>query len=282
MWTPARSAPSSSAHQRVGAVAFCSDGTALASASADGTVRLWDLSSAPQRAAFRWHTDMVRAVAFSPDSRVLATASDDKTARLWDLDTGQERAVLKGHARPVQFVAFSADGKQVLTKDVGNIAHVWDSASGQLLAARRDPRRHCPRRVESRREMGSGHRGQQRPPDGSQLEEAAAAAAPACGTPARLARRAGGRAEKDKQWFAAGLPFRQACRRPALGRVRALRESLAWHRHVSRHARRWRLQAILGRPACGATVSPGILANSATAMAAVIRSGIRQNSEERR
>jgi WD40 repeat protein len=120
--------------QAVHAVAIAGDVGALASAGADGTVRLWDLARGPERAAFKWHTDVVRAVAFSPDGKTLASASDDKTVRLWDVNTGQERAVLKGHARPVAFVAFSADGKLLLTKDLGNIASVWDAATGHLRA----------------------------------------------------------------------------------------------------------------------------------------------------
>ena len=47
----------------------------LATASADETVRLWDVATGqPHGAPLTGHTDVVRGVAFSPDGRLLATA----------------------------------------------------------------------------------------------------------------------------------------------------------------------------------------------------------------
>jgi WD40 repeat protein len=58
----------------------------LATASADGTARLWDLTvaqAAGKSVELGDHADDVSAVAFSPDGRWLATGSADGTARLW-------------------------------------------------------------------------------------------------------------------------------------------------------------------------------------------------------
>jgi WD40 repeat protein len=70
-------------------VAFSPDGTRLATASDDRTVRLWDASSGESLLTLTGHTDEVWGVAFSPDGIRLATASDDQTVRLWDATTGQ-------------------------------------------------------------------------------------------------------------------------------------------------------------------------------------------------
>jgi WD40 repeat protein/DNA-binding SARP family transcriptional activator len=65
--------------------AFSPDGSSIASAGSDGTVRTWDAKSGSQTLVLR-HGDVVSAVAFSPDGSKLASVSADGTARIWALD----------------------------------------------------------------------------------------------------------------------------------------------------------------------------------------------------
>ena len=66
------------------AVAFSLNERLLATASRDGTARLWDPATGDCLHTLTGHTGGVWDVAFSPDGHLLATASDDETPRTWN------------------------------------------------------------------------------------------------------------------------------------------------------------------------------------------------------
>lgn len=66
-----------------GRAAFAPDGRTLATASKDGTIRLWQTATWQVRAEHRGHRDRVTALAFAPDGR-LYTGGLDTSVLVWD------------------------------------------------------------------------------------------------------------------------------------------------------------------------------------------------------
>jgi WD40 repeat protein/DNA-binding MarR family transcriptional regulator len=113
-------------------LALSPDRRILATADADGTVRLFDVGSGRLMHVLRGHHAAVTDVAFSPDGTLLATSSRDTRAILWNVATGRRLRVLSGHFGTVAAVAFSPDGRWVVT--AGPIsAGLWPTSTGRLL-----------------------------------------------------------------------------------------------------------------------------------------------------
>ena len=79
----------------VSSVAFSPDSARLASASGDGTVKIWDANSGECLQTLEGHSREVSSVAFSPDSARLASASWDGTVKIWDANSGECLQTLK-------------------------------------------------------------------------------------------------------------------------------------------------------------------------------------------
>ncbi len=127
--------------RRLGVVAgdFSADGRRVATAGADGTARVWDVSSGKLERVMRGHTEALASVEFSPDGARLLTGSADGTARVWRVDTGaQIRAV--DHLPPeARFLAearaaWTSDGEYFVTEGVGSPGvSMWHAGSGLRL-----------------------------------------------------------------------------------------------------------------------------------------------------
>lgn len=100
----------------VRSVAFDPQGGALASGSADNTVKLWEARSGKLLRTLEGHKAELRSVAFDPQDGMLASGSSDKTVKLWGARSGKLLHTLEGHTDSVVAVAFSRDGRLLPSK----------------------------------------------------------------------------------------------------------------------------------------------------------------------
>ncbi|HEV3263103.1 MAG TPA: serine/threonine-protein kinase [Gemmataceae bacterium] len=130
-------------HQEVvWGVAFDRDGKRLASASLDGTVKVWD--AATGRLLYsrgRSGGPPLWGLAFSPDGKLLAAGGADRAVRLWDATTRKEVRSWTHLSGEVRCLAFSPNGK-LLAATVNPVGSdgsparpgqvvVWETATGR-------------------------------------------------------------------------------------------------------------------------------------------------------
>ena len=115
--------------QQIEAVTFSPDGQILATAGADGTIKLW--SDRKLIKTLKGHQGKVLGISFSPDTQTLASVGEDGTIKLWQRN-GKLKQIIPGNSDILYDVSYSPDGQMLATAGRDGTVRIW-SKKGQLL-----------------------------------------------------------------------------------------------------------------------------------------------------
>lgn len=121
-------------HQK-GVRSVCSNaqGTQVASASLDGTLRVWDVATATCIFVFSDHKDQVNSVCYRPDGLHIASGSNDATVRIWDTITGRCVCVFPDRSDKVNDLCYSPDGAFLALALNNKTIVICNAESGKTL-----------------------------------------------------------------------------------------------------------------------------------------------------
>jgi WD40 repeat protein len=116
-------------------IATSADGKWLATAAADNTIKLWDLSTGQPARSLAGHTAAVTALHFSPDGTKLFSGSADKSIRVWQMADGAPVGRIDT-PQPVQALAVLGAGERLASGGGDNTIRIWTTptAAARSLA----------------------------------------------------------------------------------------------------------------------------------------------------
>jgi serine/threonine protein kinase len=125
--------PYSHRYGGVHSVAFSCDGGAIASASGDKSIKIWNQHNGQLVQKLVGHSGKVLSVSFRPQSTILASGSADRTIEIWRIGIQENIRTLRGHSNSVCSVEFSQDGKTIVSGSADSTVKLWNAETGEVI-----------------------------------------------------------------------------------------------------------------------------------------------------
>jgi WD40 repeat protein len=103
-------------------VAITPDGCRAMSASARGTLRLWDLESRQLVRTLEEHAQPINTVTLTPDGRWAISASSDHMLRVWDVESGLCITTFTGES-PMSRCTIAPDERTIVAREKSGRGH---------------------------------------------------------------------------------------------------------------------------------------------------------------
>jgi WD40 repeat protein/uncharacterized caspase-like protein len=113
----------------INSISFSPDGKTFAAAGWDGNV----IISGKNKFTFKGHNDIISAVSFSLDGTILATAGADKTIKFWNTENYQLIKIFTGHSQRITSISFSPNNRFIASASADKTIKIWRIADGHLL-----------------------------------------------------------------------------------------------------------------------------------------------------
>jgi WD40 repeat protein len=113
-------------------VKFSPNGQFVASASADGSVKIWEVLTG-NRVADLAHNGRVISMAWHPDGTHLISGTNENIVYLWELSTFQTVRKFYGHNGPITALAFHPSGQSMVSGSLDSKLCLWGVHDGKFL-----------------------------------------------------------------------------------------------------------------------------------------------------
>jgi WD40 repeat protein len=111
-------------------VCFSPDGSQIATGTANGVIKIWDVAERKELLHLADHLEGILTVNFNPDGTRLVSGSVDTTVRIWDAVGGEEiHAITEGLKVPAVTTLFSVDNDRIIAASHDGVINIWDVAN---------------------------------------------------------------------------------------------------------------------------------------------------------